>query len=190
MNLELKLRKIGNSVGVILPKEALTHLRAAEGDTVFITEAADGTLRLSAKPEVARQMAVVQDVMSRHRHTLRELAKWKSPKGVAVTFLELNGRRFIATEADAAVCTLALAAGEMSEPDFAAWLKKNSRRAWLAQPFPHSWLSPRPSRTLSPLNNSPMGKQYNKTIKKKRRIAYNKRKKAAAKATTKKSAKK
>jgi death on curing protein len=47
---------------------------------------------------------------------------------VAVVFLELNGRRFQATEAEAAVRTLALAAGEMSEVDFAAWLKSNSRR--------------------------------------------------------------
>jgi len=48
---------------------------------------------------------------------------------VAVVFLELNGHHFQATEAEAAVRTLALAAGEMSEADFAAWLKANSRRA-------------------------------------------------------------
>ncbi|HTX20937.1 MAG TPA: type II toxin-antitoxin system death-on-curing family toxin [Candidatus Aquilonibacter sp.] len=47
---------------------------------------------------------------------------------VAVLFLELNGYRFQATEADSAVRTLALAAGEMSEAEFAAWLKTNSRR--------------------------------------------------------------
>ena len=46
----------------------------------------------------------------------------------AIAFLELNGYRFQATEAEAAVCTLALAAGEMSEKAYAAWLKKNSRR--------------------------------------------------------------
>ncbi len=48
---------------------------------------------------------------------------------VAVVFLELNGHRFQATEVEAAVRTLALAAGEMSEVEFAAWLKANSRRA-------------------------------------------------------------
>jgi death on curing protein len=47
----------------------------------------------------------------------------------AVVFLELNGRRFTATEADAAVCTLALAAGEMTEAAYASWLKTNSKRA-------------------------------------------------------------
>lgn len=48
---------------------------------------------------------------------------------VAVVFLELNGYRFEATEADAALQTLALAAGEMTEAAYAEWLKANSRRA-------------------------------------------------------------
>jgi putative addiction module antidote len=74
--LELKLRKIGNSVGVILPKEALTHLKLEEGDSVCVTEGPDESLRLSpSKAEVTRQMEVAQDVMKRYRHTLRELAK-------------------------------------------------------------------------------------------------------------------
>lgn len=76
MVLELKLRKVGNSVGVILPKEALAHLRVEEGDSVTVTEAPDGSLRLSPhKAEVSRQMEVAKDVMKRYRHTLRELAK-------------------------------------------------------------------------------------------------------------------
>jgi len=48
---------------------------------------------------------------------------------VAVTFLELNGLRFGASEVDATVRTLALAAGEMSETAYSAWLKANSKRA-------------------------------------------------------------
>lgn len=76
MILELKLRKIGNSVGIVLPKEALAYLKVDEGDTLTMTEAPEGSLRLSPhKAEVARQMAAVQDVMKRYRHTLRELAK-------------------------------------------------------------------------------------------------------------------
>jgi death-on-curing protein len=47
---------------------------------------------------------------------------------VAVVFLELNGYRFQSTEAEAAVQTLALAAGELSEAGFAAWLKANARK--------------------------------------------------------------
>ena len=46
----------------------------------------------------------------------------------AVLFLEINGYRFHAKEADAAIQTLALAAGEMSEASYAAWLKSNSKR--------------------------------------------------------------
>ena len=76
MLLELKLRKIGNSVGVILPKEALAHLAIEEGDSVSVTEGPEGTLRLSpSKAEVTRQMEVAQGVMKRYRHTLRELAR-------------------------------------------------------------------------------------------------------------------
>ena len=48
---------------------------------------------------------------------------------VAMTFLELNGLRFGASEVDATVRTLALAAGEMSETAYSAWLKSNSKRA-------------------------------------------------------------
>ena len=58
MILELKLRKVGNSVGVILPKEALAHLNVEEGDSVTMTEGPEGSVRLSPhKAEVARQMA-------------------------------------------------------------------------------------------------------------------------------------
>lgn len=48
---------------------------------------------------------------------------------VAVTFLELNGLRFAASEVDTTVCTLALATGEMSEAAYSAWLKANTKRA-------------------------------------------------------------
>jgi putative addiction module antidote len=76
MVLELKLRKVGNSVGVVLPKEALTHLHVEEGDTICVTDAADGTLRVSAtNPDFARQMEVARGVMRRYRNALRELAK-------------------------------------------------------------------------------------------------------------------
>ena len=76
MVLELKLRKVGNSVGVVLPREALAHLKVEEGDTICVTDAADGSLRLSATTaEFSRQMGIAKDVMHRYRNTLRELAK-------------------------------------------------------------------------------------------------------------------
>ena len=76
MTLELKLRRVGNSVGVLLPKEALAHLQAKEGDTVSVTSGADGSLRLStASAKVLRQLDAAQSIMRRYRNTLRELAK-------------------------------------------------------------------------------------------------------------------
>jgi putative addiction module antidote len=50
MVLDLKLRKIGNSVGVVLPKEALTHLKVAEGDTLTLTETSDWPAADSGQP--------------------------------------------------------------------------------------------------------------------------------------------
>jgi putative addiction module antidote len=76
MVLELKLRKVGNSVGVVLPKEALAHLKVGAGDTISLTEAPDGSLRIGpANAEFTRQMALAKDVVHRYRNTLRELAK-------------------------------------------------------------------------------------------------------------------
>jgi putative addiction module antidote len=76
MMLELKLRKVGNSVGVVLPKEVLAHLNVCKGDTVLVTEAPDGSLQISRhKVSVARQKAVVKDVMKRYQRTMRALAK-------------------------------------------------------------------------------------------------------------------
>ena len=76
MNLELKLRKVGNSLGVVLPKEALAHLKVEEGQSVYLTEAPDGTYRVtSGNPEFARKMAIVEDLSRRYRNALRELAK-------------------------------------------------------------------------------------------------------------------
>lgn len=75
MTLELKLRKIGNSVGVVLPKEALTHLNVEEGDTLTLTEAQDGMRLTASNPEFAKTMAVFENLNRRYRNTLRELAK-------------------------------------------------------------------------------------------------------------------
>ncbi len=76
MVLEIKLRKIGNSVGLILPKEALAHLKAGEGDTLTLSESTDGSLRVKATDdEISAQMKAAQNIMDRYRNTLRELAK-------------------------------------------------------------------------------------------------------------------
>ena len=76
MVVELKLRKIGNSVGVVMPKEALARLNADEGDVLVLTETPDGGFRLTAThPGFAETMAVAEKIGRRYRNALRELAK-------------------------------------------------------------------------------------------------------------------
>lgn len=71
----LKLRAIGNSVGVVLPKDLLARLGVAEGDTLHVVESGDGIRLQKADPTFERQMAVARDVMRRRWAVLRELAK-------------------------------------------------------------------------------------------------------------------
>jgi putative addiction module antidote len=74
--LELKVRKIGNSLGVVLPKEALAYLNVKEGDVLAWTEAPDGAFRVNRDcSQFDEQMTVVKDVLDRYRNTFRELAK-------------------------------------------------------------------------------------------------------------------
>jgi putative addiction module antidote len=76
MVLELKLRKIGNSTGLVLPKEALARLGAGNGDALYLTETADGGFRVTASnPEFAHKMKVAEGLSRRYRHALKELAK-------------------------------------------------------------------------------------------------------------------
>lgn len=71
----LKLRKFGNSVGLILPGEALAQMRAGLGDTVYLTEAPDGLRLTPYDPAFEKQMTAARSVMRKRRNVLRELAK-------------------------------------------------------------------------------------------------------------------
>jgi putative addiction module antidote len=71
----LKLRKIGNSVGALIPQEALTALNVAEGDTIYLTKAPDGFRITPYDPEFEEQMKVAREIMKRDRNILRTLAK-------------------------------------------------------------------------------------------------------------------
>ncbi|MCH7501032.1 MAG: AbrB/MazE/SpoVT family DNA-binding domain-containing protein [Nitrospinae bacterium] len=74
--LDLKVRKIGNSLGVTLPKEVLKRLHLKEGDKVFLVEAPDGSYRITPyDPEFEQQMRLAEEGMSRYRNTLRALAE-------------------------------------------------------------------------------------------------------------------
>ena len=71
----LKLTSIGNSVGVILPKELLAKLGVRKGDTLYAIDTPDGVRLTAADPEFETQMKVAREVMRRRRNVLRELAK-------------------------------------------------------------------------------------------------------------------
>ena len=73
--IELKIRKFGNSLGTILPREAASRLHLSEGDRVFLTESPDGFRITPYDPEFERQMQAAEDGLTRYRNTLRALAK-------------------------------------------------------------------------------------------------------------------
>ncbi|MEI6494158.1 MAG: AbrB/MazE/SpoVT family DNA-binding domain-containing protein [Verrucomicrobiota bacterium] len=76
MPIATKVRKIGNSLGIVLPKEALQTLRVEEGATLFLTEAPKSSLTITPeRPGFDEAMRVAEAGMNRYRNALRELAK-------------------------------------------------------------------------------------------------------------------
>ena len=73
--MKLKITTVGNSAGVVLPKELLAKLRVEKGDSLYVTELADGIKLGAYDPEFAAQMAVAESVMREDRDLLRLLAK-------------------------------------------------------------------------------------------------------------------
>jgi putative addiction module antidote len=73
--IELKLTAVGNSLGVVLPKEALARLKVAKGDTLYITESPDGYRLTPYSPAFEQQMSAARKIMKKRRAALRELAK-------------------------------------------------------------------------------------------------------------------
>jgi antitoxin component of MazEF toxin-antitoxin module len=107
MSLELKLRKVGNSVGLLLPRAALDHLGVGYSGTVFVTSMPDGALRISAlDPEFAQKVDAAE--MS------------------AITFLRVNGRVFSGNEVRAAENTANLVGGKCPESFYVQWLYSNT----------------------------------------------------------------
>lgn len=76
MAIETKVRRIGNSLGIVLPKEALEKLHVQEGSTLYLTEAPEESLLVTpGGPGFKDIMALAEDGMNRYRNALRELAK-------------------------------------------------------------------------------------------------------------------
>lgn len=76
MPIKTKIRKIGNSYGIVLSKEALQALKVEEGANVYLTEAPNNTLNINPeRPGFDEIMQVAEEGMQRYRNTMRELAK-------------------------------------------------------------------------------------------------------------------
>ncbi len=75
MNAKLKVTKIGNSVGVVLPKELLARLRVGQGDTLYASEAPDGVRLTASDPDFEAKMEIAERIMREDRDILRALAK-------------------------------------------------------------------------------------------------------------------
>jgi len=71
----LKLKAVGNSTGVILPKELLAKLHVEQGDSLFVIETADGIELTPYDPVFEQQMGAARKIMKKRRAVLRELAK-------------------------------------------------------------------------------------------------------------------
>jgi putative addiction module antidote len=71
----LKLTQIGNSIGVVLPKEMLARLKLTKGESLFVTETPDGYAITPHDPAFEAQMAAARAVTKKRRAVLRELAK-------------------------------------------------------------------------------------------------------------------
>lgn len=72
---KLKLTAIGNSAGVVFPKEVLARLKLDKGDSVYLTESPDGYRLTPYNPEFEAQMETARRIMKKRRAALRELAK-------------------------------------------------------------------------------------------------------------------
>ena len=73
-SVSLKVTQIGNSVGVILPKEVLARLKVQKGDSLFVTDLPDGVALRPYDAALAEQMELARERMTEYRDALRELA--------------------------------------------------------------------------------------------------------------------
>ena len=71
----LKLTTVGNSIGVVLPKELLSKLRVDKGDTLYVVETPDGIELTAYRPDFATQMDAAETIMRENKGVLRKLAR-------------------------------------------------------------------------------------------------------------------
>lgn len=73
--MKLKITAIGNSAGIILPKELLARLRLDKGDELYALETPDGIRLTAFDPQLAAQMEMAEEIMRKDRAVLRKLAE-------------------------------------------------------------------------------------------------------------------
>lgn len=73
--IKVKVTAIGNSMGILLPKEALSKMNAEKGDMLYLVENEDGYSLTPYEENFERQMKAAEVIMRRYRNTLRELAE-------------------------------------------------------------------------------------------------------------------
>lgn len=75
MAYKVKVTTVGNSTGIVLPKELLHKLKIQKGDTLYVTETPDGVQMTPYEEEFAHTMEVAENIMRRYRDALRQLAQ-------------------------------------------------------------------------------------------------------------------
>ena len=71
----LKVTQIGNSLGVVLPREVLAELNVEKGDKLYLTRSPDGYRVTKTDPDFERRMKLAREIMKKRHNVLRELAK-------------------------------------------------------------------------------------------------------------------
>jgi antitoxin component of MazEF toxin-antitoxin module len=74
--IELKVRRFGNALGIVLPEAVISRLQTGDGESLFLLENPDGSYRLTPyDPASERKMATADDIIGRYRNALHILAK-------------------------------------------------------------------------------------------------------------------
>lgn len=71
----VKLTTVGNSVGIVLPRELLAKLRVSKGDSLYVVETPEGIELTPYRPDFAAQMGLAEDIMRENRDVLKKLAQ-------------------------------------------------------------------------------------------------------------------
>ncbi len=73
--LEVKVTAIGNSMGIVLPKEALSKLKAEKGDVLYLVDGPEGLTLTPYREDFAEQIEAAERVMKKYKNALHQLAK-------------------------------------------------------------------------------------------------------------------